>query len=55
MIEVGHLSKHYEVHEKDPGFLGSVRAFVRRRNKLVKAVEDVSFSIAPGEMRMKRW
>lgn len=50
MIEVRRLSKHYEVHEKEPGLRGSLRAFVRRRRKLVKAVEEISFSIAPGEI-----
>ncbi|MBS3965964.1 MAG: ATP-binding cassette domain-containing protein [Truepera sp.] len=50
MITVERLSKHYQIHEKEPGLLGSLRAFVRRRNRTVRAVEEVSFTIAPGEV-----
>src|SRR3954462_14080408 len=49
-IVVDHLSKHYEVHQKEPGFLGSVRSFFNRQYQTVKAVEDVSFTIEPGEI-----
>ena len=28
-ISVSHLSKFYEVHQKEPGFFGSLRAFFR--------------------------
>ena len=49
MISVRHLTKHYEVHEKQAGFLGSLRALFHREYKAVKAVEDISFEIAPGE------
>src|SRR5499426_1281564 len=50
MISVRHLTKHYEMHEKQEGFLGSLRALFHREYKAVKAVEDVSFDIAPGEI-----
>lgn len=49
-IEVEHLSKHYQVHEKEPGLLGSVRAFVARKYRTVRAVDDISFRIHAGEM-----
>ncbi|MCL4505873.1 MAG: ATP-binding cassette domain-containing protein [Chloroflexi bacterium] len=49
-IEVNHLSKHYQVHEKEPGLMGSLRSFVARKYRNVKAVEDVSFNIGQGEM-----
>jgi ABC-2 type transport system ATP-binding protein len=49
-IEVDHLSKHYQVHEKEPGLRGSLRSFVARKYRTVKAVEDVSFCIDQGEM-----
>jgi ABC-2 type transport system ATP-binding protein len=49
-IAVSHLSKFYEVHHKDPGFAGSLRAFFRRKYQTVRAVEDVSFDIREGEI-----
>ncbi len=44
------LRKTYLVAEKDPGFLGTLRHFVRRRYKKIEAVLGVSFSLAPGEI-----
>ncbi|PJF46909.1 MAG: ATP-binding cassette domain-containing protein [Chloroflexi bacterium] len=49
-IHVAHLSKHYQVHEKEPGLMGSLRAFVARKYRTVRAVDDVSFDIEAGEM-----
>ncbi|MCS6774335.1 MAG: ATP-binding cassette domain-containing protein [Thermoflexales bacterium] len=49
-IRVAHLRKYYQVHEKEPGLMGSVRAFFARRYRTVKAVDDISFEIAPGEV-----
>lgn len=49
-IEVERLSKHYQVHEKEPGLAGSLRAFFARKYRVVKAVEAVSFNIDAGEM-----
>ncbi len=49
-IEVAGLSKRYRVHQKEAGFVGSLRAFFRRRYHDVEAVQDVDFSIAPGEV-----
>ncbi len=50
MIHVSKLSKHYRVHEKAAGFRGSLNAFFRRDFKTVRAVDEVSFEIAPGEI-----
>ena len=50
MISVRDLTKHYQVHEKDPGFLGSVRSLLHRKHRTVVAVDRVSFEIARGEM-----
>ncbi|HWA46166.1 MAG TPA: ATP-binding cassette domain-containing protein [Hypericibacter adhaerens] len=50
MISVRHLTKHYRVHEKDPGLLGSLRSLLHRRHHDVVAVSDVSFDLADGEM-----
>jgi len=49
-IAVSHLSKFYEVHQKEPGFVGSLRAFFARKYETVRAVEDVSFEIEQGEI-----
>jgi ABC-2 type transport system ATP-binding protein len=50
MITVRNLSKHYKVHEKDPGLLGSLRSLVDRKHRTVVAADRVSFEIAAGEM-----
>lgn len=49
-IEVENLRKYYRVHQKEPGFVGSVRAFFNRQFSTVKAVDDISFTIEEGEM-----
>lgn len=49
-VHVRALKKHYDVHEKEPGFMGSLRSFVSRKTKQVDAVKDVSFSLEPGEV-----
>ena len=50
MIAARHLSKHYRVHEREGGLAGSLRSFFRRRYRSVVAVEDVTFSLTPGEI-----
>lgn len=49
-ILIDHLRKYYQVHQKDPGLMGSLRSFVVRRYTDVKAVDDLSFAIEPGEI-----
>jgi ABC-2 type transport system ATP-binding protein len=49
-IYVEHLCKYYSVHQKEPGLIGSIKSFVRRRYTEVKAVDDVSFTIDAGEI-----
>jgi ABC-2 type transport system ATP-binding protein len=49
-ISVSHLSKFYEVHQKEPGFFGSLKALFARKYETVRAVEDVSFEIHEGEI-----
>jgi ABC-2 type transport system ATP-binding protein len=49
-IEVNGLKKYYRVHRKQPGFMGAVRSFVRRRYREVKAVDGIDFSIHGGEV-----
>lgn len=49
-ISVSRLSKFYQVHHKEPGFRGSLRAFFSRRYQTVRAVDDISFEIREGEV-----
>src|SRR3954451_9706448 len=49
-IHVSGLTKTYTVPERDPGMRAAVKALVRRKTKEIKAVDRVSFDIAPGEV-----
>jgi ABC-2 type transport system ATP-binding protein len=49
-ITVEQLRKYYQVHQKEPGFSGSLKSFFHRKYFAVKAVDGVSFNIEPGEM-----
>jgi ABC-2 type transport system ATP-binding protein len=49
-IIVEHLKKYYDIHHKEPGFMGSLRAFFNRKIEQMKAVDDISFTIEAGEM-----
>lgn len=49
-IIVDHLRKYYQVHQKEPGLIGSLKSFVKRRYHDVKAVDDLSFAIDAGEI-----
>ncbi|MFO0929869.1 MAG: ATP-binding cassette domain-containing protein [Gemmataceae bacterium] len=50
IIETEGLTKTYRVFQKQPGLWGAVRGLARRTYKEVRAVEDVTFTIEPGEM-----
>jgi ABC-2 type transport system ATP-binding protein len=50
VISVQHLCKYYDVPERDEGLGNAIKSVFRRRMRTVKAVDDVSFAIAPGEM-----
>jgi viologen exporter family transport system ATP-binding protein len=49
MIEVERLRKWYRVHRRPPGLRAALRSLFHRPYEDVKAVEEVSFSIAAGE------
>ncbi|MEO0801430.1 MAG: ATP-binding cassette domain-containing protein [Cyanobacteria bacterium J06642_2] len=49
-IAVTGLSKTYPIAVKEPGWQGTLSHFFRRRYRLVQAVRDVSFQVAPGEI-----
>src|SRR5947199_7518210 len=44
------LSKTYRVYQKKEGLFGALRGLFSREYKDVKAVENVSFTIEPGEI-----
>src|SRR5258707_1962132 len=50
IIETEGLTKTYRVFQKKEGLLGALRGLYHREYKEVRAVDDVSFSIEPGEM-----
>lgn len=49
-ISVQQLSKTYQVPEREGGFRAAVRGFFNRKYKDVHAVDQVNFTIQPGEV-----
>jgi len=49
-ITVAELSKTYFVPERDAGLWSSLKSLVRRKSRVVRAVDTISFNIAPGEV-----
>src|SRR3984957_15423499 len=50
VIKAVGLTKTYRVSQKKEGVFGAIRGLYRREYKEVRAVDNVSFSIDPGEM-----
>jgi len=50
IIEVTNLQKHFKVYKHHRGFLGAFRNLASRAHTLVRAVDDISFEIRPGEL-----
>lgn len=50
VIKVSNLKKYYQVHQKEPGLMGSIKSLFNRKYFDVKAVDNVSFEINPGEI-----
>jgi ABC-2 type transport system ATP-binding protein len=50
IISVVKLSKNYQVHVREPGLKSSVRSLFKRQFNTVKAVDEIDFSIEPGEV-----
>jgi ABC-2 type transport system ATP-binding protein len=50
LIKVKNLKKYYRVHQKEPGLKGSLKALIKRKYRVVKAVDNISFSIEEGEL-----
>src|SRR5436190_10256082 len=49
-IEVSGLTKAFRTYKKVPGFGGAVRGLFRRTYEQTVAVQEVSFTIEPGEL-----
>ncbi|MCA2979950.1 MAG: ABC transporter, partial [Myxococcaceae bacterium] len=45
MIDVRGLTRHYRVHQRQPGLAAALRSLVRREYTTVKAVDGITFSI----------
>ena len=50
IITVEHLSKHFKVYRRRTGFWGNLSSTVSRQHDVVKAVDDVNFSLERGEL-----
>ncbi len=50
IITLDHLSKYYQIHKKEPGLVGAIKSLFFRKYEIVKAVDDISFSINEGEV-----
>ena len=50
IIHVANLSKVFRVLKRKPGFLGGLRTLVSTDYEEVRAVNNISFEIAPGEL-----
>lgn len=49
-IHVANLSKIYQVPEREAGLAASIKSLVKRKLRDIKAVDAISFDIAPGEV-----
>lgn len=50
VISISQLSKAYTVYKKEPGFAGSIKSLLNRKNETVLAVDKISFDIEEGEL-----
>ncbi|HEY6098027.1 MAG TPA: ATP-binding cassette domain-containing protein [Anaeromyxobacter sp.] len=49
MIDVSGLTKHYQVHRREPGLGAALRSVLRRHYDTVRAVDGIDFSVREGE------
>ncbi len=49
-IRIRDLGKTYVVTEREPGVRAALRSLFRRRKKEIRAVDGISFDLAPGEI-----
>ena len=50
MIEVKNVSKEFKKIIKEPGLKGSVTSLFHKKQEIVKAVDDISFTVEKGEI-----
>lgn len=50
IIEVKKLSKSFKVKMKEKGLKGSLKAMIKPKYKIVKAVKNISFEVEKGEI-----
>ena len=50
MIKVEHISKTYKVSRRNAGFSEAFKAFFHKQYEIIKALDDISFTIDDGEM-----
>ncbi len=50
IITVEHLSKHFKVYKRRTGFWGNLSSTVSRQHDIIKAVDDVNFTLDRGEL-----
>ena len=50
MIELTGISKSFRVYRREAGFVNAFKALFRREATVIPALDDISFSIADGEM-----
>jgi ABC-2 type transport system ATP-binding protein len=50
VVSITHLQKTFYVPEREAGLRAATRNLFRRRNREVRAVDDITFHVAPGEM-----
>jgi len=50
VISIAQLQKTFYVPEREAGLRAATRNLFRRQNREVKAVDDITFEVAPGEM-----
>jgi ABC-2 type transport system ATP-binding protein len=50
MIIVKNLNKHFTIKKRKSGFIGSLQSLFYSESELIKAVDNISFSIGEGEL-----
>ena len=50
IISVKDLKKYYQIHQKEPGIVGTIKSLFNRKYSDAKAVDQISFEIEEGEL-----